>query len=177
MKNIMLDIETMGCGINASIMSIGACYFEPTTGEIGNTFHEQVSIATNGVMDASTVIWWMGQSDEARAKFSNNGNAKHCREVLLELTAFVKSDAKVWGNGVAFDNVIIRSSYESLALPAPWEFWNDRDVRTIVDLGQMIGIDPKKDMPFDGVKHDALSDSIHQAKYVSMIMQKLTKKQ
>lgn len=173
MKDIMLDIETMGCSTNASIMSIGACYFNPRTGEIGDTFHEQVSIATNGVIDASTVIWWMSQSDEARAKFKDNENAPHITSVLASLSGFIRPNSKVWGNGVAFDNVIIRSAYENWQLPVPWKFWNDRDVRTIVDLGESIGINPKKDMPFDGVKHDALADAIHQAKYVSMIIKKL----
>ena len=174
MNNIMLDIETMGNNNNASIMSIGACYFNPKTGEIGKTFHEQVSIETNGIMDASTVLWWMSQSDEARAKFENNGSAKHCRDVLIELSYFIDAGAQVWGNGAAFDNVIIRSAYNAWQLEVPWKFWNDRDVRKIVELGQMIGIDPKKDMPFEGVKHDALADAIHQAKYVSVIIKKLT---
>lgn len=53
-------------------------------------------------------------------------------------------------------------------------FYNERDVRTIVDLGQSIGFDPKRDMPFDGIKHDALADAIHQARYVSAIWQLLT---
>jgi len=52
--------------------------------------------------------------------------------------------------------------------------YNDRDVRTIVDLGRaLLGFDPKKDMPFTGERHNALDDAIHQAKYVSAIYQAL----
>lgn len=171
MNHIMLDIETMGTSSNAAIMSIGACYFEPSTGEIGNTFHEQVDISSNGVIDASTVIWWMKQDDDARSKFYNNGEAGHINAVLAEFADFVKPNCQVWGNGIAFDNVIIRTAYRG---DTPWKFCNDRDVRTMVELGRVIGVDPKRDFPFEGVKHDALADSIHQAKYVSAIWQMLT---
>lgn len=176
MNHIMLDIETMGTSSNAAIMSIGACYFDPATGEIGGTFHEQVNISSNGTIDASTVIWWMKQSDDARSKFYNNDKAGHINAVLAEFADFIKPNCQVWGNGVAFDNVIIRNAYEhpSCSDDVPWKFWNDRDVRTMVELGKVIGIDPKLDFPFDDVKHDALADAIHQAKYVSAIWQALT---
>ncbi|MGL4895726.1 MAG: 3'-5' exonuclease, partial [Shewanella sp.] len=153
------------------IMSIGACYFDPATGEIGDTFHEQVDISSNGHIDAPTVLWWMKQSDEARAKFANNDKAEPIKRVLAMFTLFVKPDSQVWGNGIAFDNVIIRNAY---SVAPPWKYWNDRDVRTIVELGKVVGIDPKRDVPFNGVKHDALADAIHQAKYVSVIWQALT---
>ncbi|MGY8897773.1 MAG: 3'-5' exonuclease [Paraglaciecola sp.] len=173
MRNVSLDIETMGVTINAAIMSIGACYFEPATGQIGETFHMPVNIASNGKIDAPTVIWWMGQSDEARNKFIDNDKAKSIEEVLTALAKFLKPDAQVWGNGIAFDNVIVRNAYENAQQLTPWEFRNDRDVRTMVELGRAIGFNPKVDMPFEGVKHDALADAIHQAKYVSAIWQKL----
>ncbi|MEL5347214.1 3'-5' exoribonuclease, partial [Serratia nevei] len=48
-----------------------------------------------------------------------------------------------------------------------------RDVRTIVELGREVDFDPKRDMPFDGQRHNALADAIHQAKYVSAIYQRL----
>ena len=174
MKDIMLDIETMGKGNNASIMSIGACYFNPDTGETGSTFHEQINIETNGVIDASTVIWWMAQDDEARGKFKNNGNANHINVVLLALSNWIKKDSDVWGNGISFDNVIIKSAYKKADFPAPWNFWADCDVRTIVKIGIAKGINPKKTLKFEGIKHDALADAIHQAKYVSLIWQSLT---
>ena len=171
MNHIMLDIETMGTSTNAAIMAIGACYFDPATGEIGDTFHQQVDITSNGKIDASTVIWWMKQSDDARSKFYNNDKAGHIDAVLAKFTEFVKPNCQVWGNGIAFDNVIVRNAYRG---GEPWKFWNDRDVRTMVELGQAVGIDPKRDFPFEGVKHDALADAIHQAKYVSAIWQALT---
>lgn len=177
-KHVMLDIETMGNSTNAAIMSVGACYFDPSTGEIGDTFHQEVNLETSVkagmVMDVSTVMWWMKQSDEARSKFYDNDKAASLSSCLCALRSFICKDCQVWGNGIAFDNIILRNAYETDLTDTPWPFWNDRDVRTMVELGLVMGIDPKRDMPFEGVKHEALADAIHQAKYVSVIWQKIT---
>jgi inhibitor of KinA sporulation pathway (predicted exonuclease) len=46
----------------------------------------------------------------------------------------------------------------------------------MVDIGrQLRGANPKKDLPFEGVQHNALDDAKHQAKYVSAIWQTLKK--
>jgi exodeoxyribonuclease VIII len=174
----MLDIETMGNSSEAAIMSIGACCFDPDNGEIGDTFHEHCSLQSSvdaGLkMDTSTILWWMQQSDDARSKFYDNEKQKPLGTVLMMLREFIGDECQVWGNGATFDNTIIKNAYKKCcSLDAPWKFWNDRDVRTIVELGPQIGINPKRDMPFDGIKHDALADAIHQAKYVSLIWQRL----
>ena len=36
-----------------------------------------------------------------------------------------------------------------------------------------IGINPRRDIPFEGDRHNALADAKHQAKYVSAIWQRL----
>ena len=38
MKNVMLDLETMGKGPNAAIVTIGGVFFDPMTGELGAEF-------------------------------------------------------------------------------------------------------------------------------------------
>jgi hypothetical protein len=179
MKHVMLDIETMGNSSEAAIMSIGACYFNPATGEIGEIFHQQINLQSSVdfglTMDVSTILWWMKQSDEARSKFYDNHKQAHITTVLTAFSAFVKPNSQVWGNGATFDNTIMKNAFEKCGLGCPWKFWNDRDVRTMVELGLSVGIDPKRDLPFEGVKHDALADAIHQAKYTSMIWQRVTK--
>lgn len=179
-KHVMLDIETMGVSSNSAIMSVGACYFDPGTGEIGDTFYEKCSLKScvdAGLeINTSTVLWWMKQSDEARSKFQNNETEQHVNELLVKLSAFINVESQVWGNGAAFDNVIIRNAYKKcLGFETPWGFWNDRDVRTIVEIGNQLGFNPKEDMAFEGVKHDALDDAKHQAKYVSEIWQRILK--
>lgn len=181
MNNVMLDIETIGKGSNAAIISIGAVLFCPQSNKVGAEFHVAIDPASAihyGNMDADTIKWWMKQEDEARALF-NNENAMLLPDALLEFTDWINQieqvkDRIVWGNGATFDNVILANAYKQAGIELPWAYFNDRDVRTIVALGrQLKHFDPKKDMPFDGVKHDALDDAKHQAKYVSAIYQKL----
>ena len=182
MINVMTDLESMGKGSHAAIAAIGACFFDPTKGVIGKTFYQPVDIesATDAglVIDANTVKWWMKQSDEARELFRKK--AYPLDTALQDFADFIedncpnKDDVQVWGNGAAFDNVILRNAFGAARIPVPWEFWNDRDVRTMVELGrEVLGIDPKNDIPFEGVKHHALNDAIHQARYVSVIWQRL----
>ena len=181
--HVMVDLETMGKKHNAPIVAIGAVVFDPATGSIGESFYKVVclesSVNWGAVIDPSTVIWWLKQSSEARSAIVND-DAIPLLDVLLQFREFVSDNvaggskkAQVWGNGASFDNSILRSSYDCIAEDYPWEYWNDRDVRTMVELGQAIGFDPKTTIPFEGDRHNALADAIHQARYVSAIWQRI----
>lgn len=181
--HVMVDLETMGKKHNAPIVAIGAVVFDPATGSIGESFYKVVclesSVNWGAVIDPSTVIWWLKQSSEARSAIVND-DAIPLLDVLLQFREFVSDNvaggskkAQVWGNGASFDNSILRSSYDCIAEDYPWEYWNDRDVRTMVELGQAIGFDPKTTIPFVGDRHNALADAIHQARYVSAIWQRI----
>ncbi|EOZ24363.1 hypothetical protein H245_4438 [Klebsiella pneumoniae VAKPC254] len=43
----------------------------------------------------------------------------------------------------------------------------------MVELGQAISFDPKTTIQFEGSRHNALADAIHQARYVSAIWQRI----
>ncbi|EPY2140119.1 3'-5' exoribonuclease domain-containing protein [Klebsiella quasipneumoniae] len=181
--HVMVDLETMGKKNNAPIVAIGAVVFDPVTGSIGESFYKVVclesSVNWGAVIDPSTVIWWLKQSSEARSAIVND-DAIPLQDALLQFREFVSDNvaggskkAQVWGNGASFDNSILRSSYDCIAEDYPWEYWNDRDVRTMVELGQAISFDPKTTIPFEGSRHNALADAIHQARYVSAIWQRI----
>lgn len=183
MNHLMIDLETMGNKPTAPIVSIGAVFFDPITGNIGASFEcsvELTSVINSGAKpDGDTIIWWMKQSDEARRSITTS-NSKLIEYALDDLDVFINQNAnspkylQVWGNGAPFDNVILREHYARMNREEPWKWWNDRDVRTIVEIGKSVGFDPKLDMPFEVEKHNALADAIHQAKYVSAIWKKLT---
>ncbi|HHD1821896.1 TPA: 3'-5' exoribonuclease [Klebsiella pneumoniae] len=181
--HVMVDLETMGKKNNAPIVAIGAVVFDPSTGSIGESFYKVVclesSVNWGAVIDPSTVIWWLKQSSEARSAIVND-DAIPLQDALLQFREFVSDNvadgskkAQVWGNGASFDNSILRSSYDCIAEDYPWEYWNDRDVRTMVELGHAINYEPQKAIPFEGERHNALADAIHQARYVSAIWQRL----
>lgn len=170
MKDVMVDLETMGNGSQAAIIAIGAVEFDRETGELGEEFYTTVdlesSVAYGGVMDASTVLWWMQQSDAARAAFKRKGAP--VGEALIQFEKWLearapKKEMRVWGNGATFDNVILRSAFVNAMLPVPWMYYNDRCYRTLKN--------ERPEVPFSnfGVAHNALDDAKAQAMHLFAI--------
>jgi exodeoxyribonuclease VIII len=160
MNNVMLDLETMGLSPTSAIVSIGAVRFDFQTG-LGDTFYKVVdleSAVNSGLnLDASTVQWWMQQSDAAREVFKQQGEPLSV--VLMEFARWLGAPKEVvmWGNGSDFDNVILRNAYEVRKQYVPWMFWNNRCYRTVKSLFPEV----KPETPV--IKHHALEDAKAQA--------------
>ena len=175
--HLMIDLETMGKNPDAPIISIGAIFFDPQTGDMGPEFSKTIDLETaGGVIDRDTIKWWLKQSREAQSAIMTDEIPLD--DALLQLREFIDENSgeffvQVWGNGANFDNTILRRSYERQGIPCPWRYYNDRDVRTIVELGKAIDFDARTATPFEGERHNALDDARYQAKYVSAIWQKL----
>lgn len=166
----MLDLETMGKSANAAIIAIGAVQFENDL--VFEKFYQIIDLASavdaGGVIDAETVLWWLQQSDEARAEF-NKDNKLSIVQALREFQKWCaglgpKKDLKIWGNGAAFDNVILKSAYDRLEMITPWHYWNDRCYRTIKSLY------PNIPMQGNGTKHNALNDAENQAVHLMKLL-------
>ena len=170
MNDIMLDLETMGTGPTAAIMAIGAVEFDLQAKTPGREFYEVVDLDSamkaGGTVDASTILWWMQQSDAAREAFKRPGIEIRSALGLFAMWVFNcgGSSASVWGNGAAFDNVILRSAYDRLGLTAPWSFRNDRCFRTVKAMH------PAIDWPYQGTAHNALADAKSQAVYLMEVV-------
>ncbi|EIG2054793.1 3'-5' exoribonuclease, partial [Escherichia coli] len=175
--HLMIDLETMGKNPDAPVISIGAIFFDPQTGDMGPEFSKTIDLETaGGVIDRNTIKWWLKQSREAQSAIMTDEIPLD--DALLQLREFIDENSgeffvQVWGNGANFDNTILRRSYERQGIPCPWRYYNDRDVRTIVELGKAIDFDARTAIPFEGERHNALDDARYQAKYVSAIWQKL----
>ncbi|WP_218070422.1 exonuclease [Escherichia coli] len=175
--HLMIDLETMGTNPDAPINSIGGKFFDPETGEMGPEFSKTIDLDTaGGVIDRDVIKWWLKQSREAQSAILTDEIPLD--DALLQLREFIDENSgeffvQVWGNGANFDNVILRRSYERQGIPCPWRYCNDRDVRTIVELGKALNFDARTAIPFEGERHNALDDAHYQAKYVSAIWQKL----
>ncbi|WP_247181075.1 exonuclease, partial [Escherichia coli] len=175
--HLMIDLETMGKNPDAPVNAIAGKFFDPVTGEMGPEFSKTIDLETaGGVIDRDTIKWWLKQSREAQSAILTNEIPLD--DALLQFREFIAENSgeffvQVWGNGANFDNVILRRSYERQGIPCPWRYNNDRDVRTMVALGLVIDFDARTTIPFEGECHNALHDARYQAKYVSVIWQKL----
>jgi len=162
--HIMIDLETMGTRPTAPIVSIGAVAFDATG--IHDKFYANVdltsAVAAGGILDPSTVMWWMSQSDESRAALLVKDDQYSVVGALSALSAWGDwgKVAGVWGNGATFDNVILRETYYRAAVPCPWPFWNDRCYRTIKTIY------PNVELVRSGTHHNALDDARTQAEHL-----------
>lgn len=164
---IMLDLETLGTGNEAVILSIGAVKFDQV--DILDRFHVAIDPITcqhfGLKVDASTVMWWL------------DGDRADARTALLEqetvdlpsaLRGFADwagvEDTPIWGNGSTFDNIILRSAYRLCGMDYPAPFWADKCYRTIKGLAPAITITR------EGTHHDALSDAENQARHMQEIL-------
>ena len=162
--HIMVDLETMGTRPDAPIVAIGAVRFDGS-GIAPGRFYETVSltsaVAQGAVMDPRTVLWWMDQSTEARREITRCETP--LADALSSFAAYVEETPElsgVWGNGAAFDNVLLAESYARAGMVSPWPFWLDRCYRTVKSI--------HPDIPMDrlGAHHVAVDDAFTQAKHL-----------
>lgn len=165
MNHIMVDLETLGNGSNSVIVSIGAARFDTTgiTDEFYTVVDPQSCADYRLRVDVSTVMWWLKQSEGARAAITKPGLSLPV--ALGEFSNWVGRDAQIWGNGATFDNVILGNAYKACSLRQPWKFTNDRCYRTLKNLYPQIGADDRS-----GVYHNALDDARYQAAHAIKIL-------
>lgn len=163
MNNVMIDIETLGTAANSVILSIGAVSFD-ADGLLADEFYSNINIDScldKGLaVEGRTILWWMGQSDEARAALGLNERSLTGALVGLD-SAFDWRDTLIWCNGLSFDLPILDTAYRACGMQAPWQYYNGRDYRTIKgeldrDVFKSLEVKPT-------VGHNALADAKAQA--------------
>lgn len=177
--HIMVDLETMGNRPTSAIVAIGAAQFDEKG--VGETFYQTVDLESSMeaglTVDAGTIMWWMKQSEAARRALTENNETLHTALVRFSCwldTLHVgydtsSADVEIWGNGAAFDNVILANAYRALDMPVPWSFWNDQCYRTLKKQF------PHLVIPMDVTRtaHKAVDDAVHQAMCASRMLTEL----
>ncbi len=174
--HVMIDLETASTRMDAAILSIGAVRFD-TKRVYDYPFYRAITLDSNTSfgrhISGDTVRWWMGQSEQARAVFTDP-QAVHLAAALQDLCTWLRGaktcnpaavepePVYVWGNGANFDISILQSSYEAGGIPLPWGY---RDVRCMRTVRSLSGADcvatPENPSP-----HNALSDAKCQAEWL-----------
>jgi exodeoxyribonuclease VIII len=137
MKNhAMIDLETLGVGPRAAILTIGWCIFDPW-GELGETGKMQINIQSciqrGMVVNDSTFRWWLTQSQDARNALLEFDPCD-LAEGLYHLSDILEDVEYVWGNGANFDISILDTAHELCQMEAPWKFYNVRCYRTLKSM-------------------------------------------
>lgn len=170
MKDIMIDLETLGQSAGCVILSIGAVAFDANG--LGKEFYCVVNTAdckkVGLTTDADTISWWDKQDPKAREvlkQAASKSDSVPLKQALDDLTRFIHSvcsgqTVRVHGNGASFDNAILAVAYRLALREMPWKFWNDRCHRTNKAKGPR-GSEPQR----QGTYHNALDDAKHQARH------------
>jgi 3' exoribonuclease, RNase T-like len=164
--HVMLDLETLGTKPGCAIVSIGACVFnaEGVQEKLYRPIDITKKIAQGHLaMDPGTIVWWMGQSAEARAAFTDQNRVSTYDAITDFRNWWVDMELKhlpesyLWCHGATFDAPILEAVYNSIGHQAPFKFYNVRDTRTLYALA---GVYPDRNK---GTHHNALDDAVSQA--------------
>ncbi|KFC64019.1 exonuclease [Bosea sp. LC85] len=168
-----IDLETLSSAPDAAIVAIGACTFATDGSTLAarrvfrQAVHPDTSQKAGGRIDALTVVWWMGQSTEARQAWTL-APARSIQSALQQfalwcLPEFDGERVRVWGNGAGFDNVILRGAYDRCEVSPPWRHQDDRCYRTLKNLRPDIAYEQT------GTAHEAADDAVSQALHAERI--------
>lgn len=188
--DLMVDIETLGNEMNSTIIQLACVPFDIETGAIyeDETFNEIADIEKNEIapeVSASTLKWWLKTDKELFTRLLNSGSLS-TEDIIRLFHRQVKEwqsrvgirNVYLWGNGILFDNQMIKYQMEAIGLYYPVHYKNDRDVRTILELASAkSGVSEReiKDKLGNGVNdHNAINDVLYQINYVSECYRYLT---
>lgn len=145
-KEMMFDIETLSVEDDAVVLSYGAVVFETFVNDKGVLDWTIIETASRTIkldpqfeagrrVEESTLMWWMDQSEEARAAaFSPKGrspisiaagrlfNLARCHEVT-----------RFWAAPDSFDFPIWQSLCRGANVQFPWKYNQKRDGKTVID--------------------------------------------
>ena len=187
--DVMVDLETLGTRYDAAVFQIAAASFDIESGVIIDDFNAVADIskltAEDGVIKGETLKWWLDTDKDLLAELVGNGTYSP-RDLItvfhrwLDELTLEYDDVCLWGNGILFDNAIIRHKFESYGYEYPIRYHNDRDVRTIFEIAQAkTGLSwyDLRDRIYDkSLKaHDAVNDVENQIALVSKCYRILTK--
>lgn len=143
---LMLDIESLDLGPRSVVTQIALYPFSLDTEEVLENhvwsylpIQPQLDLIQPRTIRASTLHWWMQQSDEARAKFELNVIddfdslpvlMRHLTREFNRMTQGV--DYELWAKGPQFDVTNVESLYKDCGMKAPWEYQKVRDLRTLM---------------------------------------------
>lgn len=194
--NWVFDLETLGTKLNAITTEISAVGFDFRTNKpfAEITLHLDIDDQSNlygRKVSGDTIAFWMAQSNEAREKVMHSSK-QYCKdnglprplmvgEALSTLSSFIRKHSKawamtnenasneplVWGNGISFDLGKVTNLYETADLCLPWQYWAERDARTMCSCAPAIKSAFGKD--FQGVPHYGLDDCKHEMRYLCAI--------
>lgn len=161
---VHIDIETVDIAHTAKILSIGAvCGSQEYYVELD---HNGYPAAAGFTENQKTLDWW-----EQQGGFQPSGQPVFPFEAINGLKIWFDEvtkdmiDVTVWANSPSFDCEILKHHYAHWGLRCPWDFYQERDVRTAKDIARAMRLSIRE---FSN-PHNALQDAKNQRDYVASV--------
>ena len=176
--HVVIDLETLGTRPGSVILQIGAESFR--LNQIDNFprpgcdiyIDPLLSYSAGFYRDQDTVNWWNNQNPETRRIVQ--GGTTSPFQALMEFGTYMKglgdkSSIYVWGNSPRFDCGLLEAYYHHYALEIPWEFRNERDLRTLAALRPNLYAEAKE-LYKNVAPHNGYYDAKYEAEVIAHIL-------
>lgn len=162
---IVTDIETLSLNDDCVILSVAFVAFNVDTGQIDSHMCVYPDLAEQEkmgrVIDSSTVMWWMQQSEAARLEVARaiRQSVSECQDDIKFFFDKYPSIERFWARGD-----LDWKSITSLFKIPNFRYSHVRDTRTFFDTLDFYGFEIERD---PGVGHTALGDALHEARLIN----------
>ena len=190
----VVDIETLDTAITAVIASIGCVVVNVFTGKVISEFYERCEMIHQPTIQErtksqSTIDWWDEQAEVSLLAYQEVYDKGLERDSLYKVLprfndflvmSFDGERVQLMGNGPEFDNAKLEHAMHQFGIKPAWDHGANQSLRTTVWMGRMLaGADPKYALELSEgeVKHHALHDARHEARYLCAIFQALNLKE
>jgi hypothetical protein len=170
-SHLMIDIEGLGTGPDAAILTIAAQSFDPFgTGHYDRHYYARITLESqeNRRIQDDTLAWWATQP-LAQAEAFAEDNRIPLDQALDELYRLAWQHDYIWAQGPTYDVNILEHAYKSYNKTQPWQFYRIRDSRTVLSLW------PGRPVP--PTSHHALEDTRKQIDILQQTLKHLEVKE
>lgn len=131
------------------------------------------------VSSTDTIEWWKKQPVEAQNKVFKPESKIDLSQLPTVFNDYcraigVNDKTMIMLNGTIFHATLMQSLYKTFDEKMPYEFWNVRDVRTILDIisgsTKLYGIDQYAKEKYDLNRYDALHECIKTVLQASLVL-------
>jgi len=166
MYHVMIDGESLGLAAGSVVADLAMVVFT-ADGQIVNK-HDwfidiQSSLNAGLTISGDTLVWWMGQPDDARKHVFRLGGGmvpQILPMVMTEVSMALQAlgDFCIWSNGAGFDLPMVRAMYYAVKMPVPWYHRNEMCYRTVLNMYGDPGL------LRSGIKHTGIADAMFQTR-------------
>lgn len=170
-SHLMIDIEGLGTGPDAAILTIAAQSFDPFgTGYYDRHYYARITLESqeNRRIQDDTLAWWATQPEAQQEAFAEEDRVP-LEQALDELYRLAWQHDYIWAQGPTYDINILEHAYKSYNKTQPWQFYRIRDSRTVLSLW------PERPVP--PTSHHALEDTRKQINILQQTLKHLNVKE